>query len=77
MTAEDDLEVYEPEPVGLADGEALIFDKAEFEQEFNCYAAMVKDGGLYVLCKETRKWVLAEGRGVGTTKPAGRLTRVQ
>jgi hypothetical protein len=77
MTPDDEGEVYEPEPVGLGDGEALIFDKAEFEQDFDCYAAMVRDGGLYVLCKQTRKWVLAEGRGVGTTKPTGRLTRVQ
>ncbi len=72
----EDFGEYEPEPVFLADGDLAIFDKTEFEQDFNCYAAMSRDGQLWVLCKETRKWVSAEGRG-HEPKPSGRLTRVQ
>jgi hypothetical protein len=77
MSPDDETEFYEPEPISLADGEAVIFDRAEFEQDFNCYAAMCREGALFVLCRETRKWVTVEGRGLEPTKPSGRLTRVQ
>lgn len=83
MTAdepEDEIEVdgeYEPQPAGLSDGDTFIFDRAEFEQEFDCYAAMSRDGQLYVLCKQSRKWVSVESRGIEPPKAAGRLTRVQ
>ncbi len=84
MTADDpddEIEVegeYTPEPAGLSDGDTFIFDRAEFEEAFDCYATMSRDGQLYVLCKQTRKWVSVESRGVELPpKAAGRLTRVQ
>jgi hypothetical protein len=73
----EDGDVYEPEPVSLVDGEVLIFDKADFEQEFNCFAARNLDGYVEVLCRGTRKWVPAEGRGSEPSKPKGSLTRVK
>lgn len=73
-TEDEELAEYEPEPVGLSEGDVMIFDKAEFEQDFNCYAAMNSEGTLFVLCKDKRKWVPAEGRG---QLQAPRPTRVQ
>jgi hypothetical protein len=59
IEAEDDG-AYEPQPMGLSDGDLVIFDRAEFEQDFNCYAAMSRDGQLWVLDRDTRKWATAE-----------------
>ena len=36
---EEDFGEYEPEPFGLSDGDLMIFDKAEFEQDFKQVAA--------------------------------------
>lgn len=82
MSPDDELEDAGPgdycsTPVSVGDGEVLIFDSLEFEVDFNCYAATVDEGVLFVLCKETRKWVPAEGRGQEPGKPSGRLTRVK
>lgn len=53
-------EGYEPEPVGLNDGDIMIFDRFEFEAAFECYAAQNRNGHLFVLKKDTRKWECAE-----------------
>lgn len=59
---EDEIELgaYEPQPAGLSEGDAFIFDRAEFEQDFNCYAVMSRGGQLWILDKETRRWLPVE-----------------
>lgn len=74
---DDEVEEYEPMPAGLSDGDVLIFDRSEFEQDFDCYAAMLRGGCLFVLCKESRKWVPAEGRGLEPPRAGGKLRTVQ
>lgn len=56
--AEDDG--YYPDPVEVYDGGVVIFDRYEFEQKYNCDAAIVRDGCLFVLDKDSRRWVSAE-----------------
>jgi hypothetical protein len=51
---------YVPEPMGLSDGDLVIFDRAEFEQDFDCYAAINRGGQLFVLGKSDRHWRPAE-----------------
>jgi hypothetical protein len=58
MTDTDDT--YEPAPAGLADGDVLIADPIEFYELTNSIAAMVRDGVLFVLCRDTLKWVNVE-----------------
>lgn len=79
MNPEDDeieQDDYVPEAVGLADGEFMIFDPLDFEMEFDCYAVTVRGNCLFVLCKQSRIWVPAEGRGSGPAKPS-KLRTVQ
>lgn len=59
--------VIEPEPLSLADGEAIIADGAEFFALTNSIAAIVRDGALYALRRESMKWVNVESL---THKPA-------
>lgn len=68
---DEELVEYDPEPIALLDGEAVLFDQKEFCAEFNCHAVMFRDGALFVLCKESRKWVPAEGRGQEPSSPKG------
>lgn len=51
---------YYPEAMGIADGEAIIFDAIEFEEKYNADAVILKDGQLFVLDKATRKWASVE-----------------
>ena len=46
---EEEAGSYEPQPAGLSEDDCLIFDRAEFEQDFNCYAVMFKGGQLLSL----------------------------
>lgn len=71
MSPED--ETYTPELASLADGDVLLFDPVEFEAEFNAFAVMVKEGCLFYLCRDTRKWVNVED--YGQNKP--KLRKVQ
>jgi hypothetical protein len=54
---EDEVEEeYEPEPCILGDGDVLIEDPVELFEMTHSIAMQVRDGGLYVLDRETRKW---------------------
>lgn len=55
-----ETEDYVPVPAEIMDGCALIFDPLDFEAEFNCFAAIVRDGQLFVLDRDTRQWLPAE-----------------
>lgn len=54
---EEEAGAYEPQPCLLTEDDCFIFDRAEFEQDFNCYAVMFKGGQLWALDKESRQWV--------------------
>lgn len=54
--SEDD-DTYEPCPEPVADGDALIFDPVEFAEITRSLAVMVIGGALFVLDRETLKWV--------------------
>jgi hypothetical protein len=71
----EDEGAYEPQPVTLSEGEFLIFDRAEFEQDFNCYGACIRDFQVWVLDKDSRKMVPAEKPDA--TKPARPFRSVQ
>jgi len=58
ITPEDDT--YEPEIIEIGDGGVLLQDPVEFYEMTNSFAAMVRDGGLFVLCRDTLKWVNVE-----------------
>lgn len=49
-----------PEAIGVPDGEVVIFDQEEFRRDFGAYAAMVRNGALYVLPRGSQKWVNVE-----------------
>ncbi len=53
---EDEVEEYEPQPCILGDGDVLIADPVDLFETTNCIAMQVRDGGLFVLDRETRKW---------------------
>ena len=57
---EEESGAYEPMPAGLSEDDCFIFDRAEFEQDFNCYAVQFKGGQLWVLDKESKRWRNAE-----------------
>ncbi|KAF1045622.1 hypothetical protein [Xylophilus sp.] len=59
MSADDDG-TYEPAPAGLADGDVLIADPVEFYEVTKSIAAMVRGGALFVLARDTLKWVNVE-----------------
>lgn len=77
LPEDEEIGRYEPIPAGLSDGDVLIFDPVDFEAAFNCYGLQLRENQLFVLCKETRRWVPAEGRGQEPKKPSGQLTRVK
>lgn len=56
----DTEDTYEPAPAALADGDVLIADPVEFHEMTNSVAAMVRNGALFVLCRDTLKWVNVE-----------------
>jgi hypothetical protein len=86
MTPDDDLpeieldmsedEGYEPQPAGLSEDDVFIFDRAEFEEAFNCYAVMNRGGQLWVLDKDSRRWAVAEAPEHGD-KSSRKLKTVQ
>jgi hypothetical protein len=56
--SEDEFEDegYTPEPYLIHEDSVLIFDQAEFCERFNCWAAHLVDGVLYVLDRDTYQW---------------------
>ena len=63
IDTDEDGESYEPEAISLADGEAILFDPAEFEEAFNAFGAMFSNGCLFYLDKDSRRWVNVEDHG--------------
>lgn len=41
----------------ICDGDAVIFDWAEFCEAFDCFAAKLQNGKLMVLLRSTYQWV--------------------
>lgn len=70
---EGEAELYSPEPMGLHDDSCVIFDITEFEETFNCYAVQYKAGALWVLDKDSKRWVDVEG----PDKPKSNVRRIQ
>lgn len=64
-------DTYEPLPHGIADGECLIFDPAEFSTLTKSVCAINRDGALFVLQRDSPKWVNVEALA-----KAGRLSAV-
>ena len=52
----EDGDEYIPEPTLIHEDSFLIFDPVEFCDHFNCWGAQMKDGGLFVLCRDTYQW---------------------
>jgi hypothetical protein len=67
-------DTYEPEPVEICDGSVLLQDPIEFYELTNSVAAMVRDGILFVLCRDTLKWVNVED---ASKKPAAKLSAIK
>lgn len=49
-------DVYQPESGTLHDNGMIIFDMAEFAEVFDCYAAQMFDGQLFVLKRSDKIW---------------------
>jgi hypothetical protein len=60
MIPDEEDEGYIPEPIGIAEGECIILDPAEFESKYNADAILLSNGTLFCLDKESRKWVNVE-----------------
>lgn len=61
MAEPDESELtYEPMPEGVPDGDALIFDPVEFAEATKSLAVIVRDGAMFVLDRDTLKWVNVE-----------------
>ena len=53
---EEEVEEYVPEQVFVQGNSFVIFDRAQFEEDFNAYGCqMTEEGGLFVLDKATKK----------------------
>jgi hypothetical protein len=63
----DQPETYEPQPTAVMDGEALLADPVEFFEITHSIAAFARDGALYVLRRDSLKWVNVEA----LPKPSG------
>lgn len=55
-----EVDTYEPIPVCVADGDVMIPDPAEFSDLTGSIAAQVRDGALFVLSRDSLKWVNVE-----------------
>jgi hypothetical protein len=60
------IEVAQPDSAIIGEDEILIFDTAEFAAKYECVAAMLKGGQLWVLDDKTSTW-----RDVAKAKAAG------
>ena len=59
-TSADEGESYLPSPQEIMDGAVLLSDPLEFFELTESYAAIVRDGALFVLRRDTMKWVNVE-----------------
>jgi len=67
-------DLYLPEPREIGDGAVLLADPVEFFEFTNSLAAIVIDGGLYVLRRDTGKWVNVESLA---KQPTAKLSKVK
>lgn len=56
LPGEPEEDFYEPEPHEIMDGAVLLADPREFFDLTASHAAMVVDGALFVLRRDTFKW---------------------
>ena len=63
----DEADTYEPQPTAVMDGEALLADPVEFFELTQSIAVIARDGALYVLRRDSFKWVNVEA----LPKPSG------
>ena len=63
----DEADTYEPQPTAVMDGEALLADPVEFFELTQSIAAIARGGALYVLRRDSLKWVNVEA----LSKPSG------
>lgn len=56
MTANTD-DTYDPQPAAINDGDVLIADPLEFFDLTKSIASMVRGNDLFVLCRDTLRWV--------------------
>ena len=55
-----DVDLYEPMPIGLSDGDCVIPDPVEFAERFNALAVINRDCDLFVLDRDSLKWSKVE-----------------
>ena len=55
-----DVDLYEPMPIGLSDGDCVIPDPVEFAERFNALAVINRDCDLFVLDRDSLKWSTVE-----------------
>lgn len=60
-----EIEMYEPTIGELLENGALIFDTIEFAELTNSIAAQMRDGQIFVLDRDSRRW-----RNVEPEKPS-------
>jgi hypothetical protein len=72
--AEPEDDTREAEPLQLADGECHISDGPELYELTDSLASQFRDGQLYVLKRDTLKWVSVEDIN---NKPAGKLSAIR
>ena len=49
-------EIIEPVPVTIFGDGLVIFDPIEFAAVYNCHAAKMVEGVLFVLCRDSNRW---------------------
>jgi len=64
-----DIEVYEPMPVGMTDGDCLIFDPVEFAELFNALSVQFRGGDLWALDRDSLEWVKVEPKKGAKPRP--------
>jgi hypothetical protein len=55
-----DVEIYEPQSLCLMDGSVSIHDEVAWAEEMNALATQFVGGDLFVLRRDTRKWMKVE-----------------
>ena len=70
----DTEETYEPQPHEILDGSVLLADPVEFFELTGAHAAIVRDGALFVLRRDSMKWENVESIN---QKPAGKLSAIR
>ncbi|WP_426269166.1 hypothetical protein ACN9MB_13145 [Dyella kyungheensis] len=75
MTTESADDTYDPQPTEILDGSVLLADPVEFFELTKSHAAIVRDGALFVLRRDTVKWVNVES--LNLKQQAGKLSAIK